>query len=341
MKIFITEQQKAELERLHDSSRDGRVRDRIKAILLASEGWSSAMIAQALRLHQTTIDHHISEFLNKGKLKPENGGSDSKLSAEQTAFLISQLSDNLFHHTRDVIAFVTRTWNIIFSIPGMNKWLHRNGFTYKKPSGVPHKLSEEKQRQFIEYYKELKTTVGDEPILFIDGVHPTQATKISYGWIRKGQKKAVKTTGSRTRLNIMGALNLKALTSPLICEYKTINEYNVSLFLNEIRKVYPDYNQKIHVILDGAGYHRSQLVKDWAEEVNIRLHYLPPYSPNLNPIERMWKLMNEHARNNRYFSSTREFREAISVFFNQTLPDIADSLTSRINDHFQVLTPAS
>ena len=313
MKIFITEQQKAELERLHDSSRDGRVRDRIKAILLASEGWSSAMIAQALRLHQTTIDHHISEFLNKGKLKPENGGSDSKLSAEQTAFLISQLSDNLFHHTRDVIAFVTRTWNIIFSIPGMNKWLHRNGFTYKKPSGVPHKLSEEKQRQFIEYYKELKTTVGDEPILFIDGVHPTQATKISYGWIRKGQKKAVKTTGSRTRLNIMGALNLKALTSPLICEYKTINEYNVSLFLNEIRKVYPDYNQKIHVILDGAGYHRSQLVKDWAEVVNIRLHYLPPYSPNLNPIERMWKLMNEHARNNRYFSSTREFREAISV----------------------------
>ena len=341
MKIFITEQQKAELERLHDSSRDGRVRDRIKAILLASEGWSSAMIAQALRLHQTTIDHHISEFLNKGKLKPENGGSDSKLSAEQTAFLISQLSDNLFHHTRDVIAFVTRTWNIIFSIPGMNKWLHRNGFTYKKPSGVPHKLSEEKQRQFIEYYKELKTTVGDEPILFIDGVHPTQATKISYGWIRKGQKKAVKTTGSRTRLNIMGALNLKALTSPLICEYKTINEYNVSLFLNEIRKVYPDYNQKIHVILDGAGNHRSQLVKDWAEVVNIRLHYLPPYSPNLNPIERMWKLMNEHARNNRYFSSTREFREAISVFFNQTLPDIADSLTSRINDHFQVLTPAS
>ncbi|WP_248785526.1 winged helix-turn-helix domain-containing protein, partial [Escherichia coli] len=143
MKIFITEQQKAELERLHDSSRDGRVRDRIKAILLASEGWSSAMIAQALRLHQTTIDHHISEFLNKGKLKPENGGSDSKLSAEQTAFLISQLSDNLFHHTRDVIAFVTRTWNIIFSIPGMNKWLHRNGVTYKKPSGVPHKFSEE------------------------------------------------------------------------------------------------------------------------------------------------------------------------------------------------------
>lgn len=230
MKIFITEQQKAELERLHDSSRDGQVRDRIKAILLASEGWNSAMIARALRLHQTTIDHHISEFLNKGKLKPENGGSDSKLSAEQTVFLISQLSDNLFHHTRDVIAFVARTWNIVFSVPDMNKWLHRNGFTYKKPSGVPHKFSEEKKKQFIEYYEELKVTACDDPVIFIDAVHPTQATKISYGWIRKGQKKAVKTSGRRTRLNIMGAITLKALTSPLICEYKTINEYNISFF---------------------------------------------------------------------------------------------------------------
>ena len=70
MKIFISDLQKAELERLHDTSRNKRVCDRIKAILLASEGWSSVMIAQALRLHQTTVDHHIHEFMNKGKLKP-------------------------------------------------------------------------------------------------------------------------------------------------------------------------------------------------------------------------------------------------------------------------------
>lgn len=115
----------------------------------------------------------------------------------------------------------------------------------------------------------------------------------------------------------------------------------MSRFFNEIRRVYPDYRQKVHVILDGAGYHRSRLVKDWAEVVNIKLHYLPPYSPNLNPIERMWKLMNEHARNNRYFSSSGEFREAISEFFSHTLQNIAGSLTSRINDNFQVLKPAS
>ncbi|WP_449591203.1 IS630 family transposase [Photorhabdus tasmaniensis] len=124
-------------------------------------------------------------------------------------------------------------------------------------------------------------------------------------------------------------------------EYQTINDYNICCFFNEIRKSYPDYHQKIHLIVDGAGYNKAHLVKDWAYVSNIELHYLPPYSPNLNPIERLWKVMNEHVRNNRYFADKHEFRDKVFKFFTTTLPDIADSLTSRINDHFQVLKTAS
>jgi len=62
-----------------------------------------------------------------------------------------------------------------------------------------------------------------------------------------------------------------------------------------------------------------------------------PYSPNLNPIERLWKVMNEHARNNQYFATPKLFKESIDKFFRLTLPDIADSLNSRINDNFQIL----
>lgn len=60
---------------MHDSTRDGRVRDRIKAVLLASEGWSSAMISQALRIHETTVVRHINDYLQSEKLKPENGAA--------------------------------------------------------------------------------------------------------------------------------------------------------------------------------------------------------------------------------------------------------------------------
>ncbi|RKS54065.1 MULTISPECIES: IS630 family transposase [Photorhabdus] len=341
MKIFITDEQKAELEHLHHTCRDKRECDRIKAVLLASEGWSSVMIAQALRLHEMTVNRHISDYLNHRKLKPDNGGSQSHLSETQTKELIAYLTANLLPTTQAVIHLVKEAWNISYTVPGMNKWLHHNGFSYKKPTGVPHKFNAEQQRAFIETYGKLKQEAGDnEPILFIDGVHPTQGTKLAYGWMRKGQKTVVKTTGSRTRLNLMGALNLADISKTVVHEYDRIDSYHIAEFFIALRETYP-VSQKVHIILDGAGYHRSELVKDWAYVMNIELHYLPPYSPNLNPIERLWKVMNEQVRNNRYFASAALFRQAIHHFFTEILPELAGSLSRRINDNFQILNPAS
>ena len=74
MKMTLTKNQKQVLESQHDTTRDGRVRDRIKAVLLASEGWSTAMISQALRIHETTVLRHLKDYEQSEKLKPENGG---------------------------------------------------------------------------------------------------------------------------------------------------------------------------------------------------------------------------------------------------------------------------
>jgi len=74
--------------------------------------------------------------------------------------------------------------------------------------------------------------------------------------------------------------------------------------------------------------------------LNIELDYLPPDSPNLNPIERLWKGMNEKVRTNIYFQNKRDFIAAIDEFFTLTLPNIAVTLSSPINDNFQVLKRA-
>ncbi|GBU11901.1 hypothetical protein AwEntero_05020 [Enterobacterales bacterium] len=75
--------------------------------------------------------------------------------------------------------------------------------------------------------------------------------------------------------------------------------------------------------------------------MNIDLHSLPPYSPNLNPIERLWKVMNEEVRNNRYFASAKQFWEEIRRFFSEILPGLSGALPRRINDNFQMLKNAS
>ncbi|TMN60038.1 IS630 family transposase, partial [Pseudoalteromonas piscicida] len=84
------------------------------------------------------------------------------------------------------------------------------------------------------------------------------------------------------RLNIVGALNLLDIGNTVISAYESINSENIVRFFCRLRESYP-LNQKLHLILDGAGYHRTDLVKDAAFVLNIELHYLPPYSPNLNP----------------------------------------------------------
>jgi transposase len=229
-----------------------------------------------------------------------------------------------------------------YTVSGLNKRLHQHQFSYKQPKGVPNKFDVDKQAAFIAYYEQLKNNLSEnQPLLFMDAVHPTQATKITSGWIKKGVDKPIETTGSRTRLNIVGAIRLGHLEEAVIEQYdKTVNGESIVDFLTRTRDVYQT-SGTIHLILDGAGYHRSGLVTEAAKRLDITLHYLPSYSPNLNPIERLWKVMNKHARNSQYFTTTKEYRQQIGRFFTTTLPDIADSLGRTINDNFQRFNPAS
>ncbi|CAM2927276.1 Transposase [Vibrio ordalii] len=93
MKIELTSEQKRQLELMHDYDRDGRVRDRIKAVWLASESWSQVMIYQALRIHESTVARHLSDYVLSENLKPENGGSQRRL------FFVSITDATLIPHT--------------------------------------------------------------------------------------------------------------------------------------------------------------------------------------------------------------------------------------------------
>ena len=175
--------------------------------------------------------------------------------------------------------------------------------------------------------------------MFIDSVHPTMATKVTYGWIKRGSDKSIGTIASRTRMNITGAIDL-SLMKVITNEFETINGENIVKFFKQIKLTYPSFSI-IHVILDQAGYHKSDVVTNFALQNGIKLHYLPPYSPNLNPIERLWKVMNEVARNNVVFTSAEEFRGRIRKFFSIDYPAMAQSLADRLTDNFRVATKAS
>jgi transposase len=101
------------LKLLHKSSRDSRVCDRIRCVLLAADGWNASMIAKSQLIDETTVRRHLNDWLNEEKLKPENGGTQSHLSETQTAELIAYLTDNLLPTTAAIINVIEEWWGIV------------------------------------------------------------------------------------------------------------------------------------------------------------------------------------------------------------------------------------
>lgn len=246
MTLELSTAQKKALETQHRVERDGRVRDRIKAVLLKSEGWTNEAIGQALRIHPETVAEHLRDWVREEKLKPENGGSQSHLTVQQTRALEQHLQENTYLNVSDICGYVAHTWQVIYTVSGMTKWLQTHNFRYKQPKNTPAKADLRQQEAFIEAYLQLlEDTPAQESILFIDAVHPTMATKISYGWIKKGANKPIATTASKTRVNIIGAIELKTMT--VTSEFvETVNADSIKSFFAKLRQSYLQA-QKLHM----------------------------------------------------------------------------------------------
>ena len=337
MSEFLHRTRRRQLVRQHKSERDKRICDRIKAVLMHDDGYSNTEIAKVLLIDDETVRRHIVDYEREEKLHSANGGSESELDETQTQELISHIKESLYLHVHEIVLYVKARYDIAYTQSGMTKWLKRNGFRYKKPHRVPAKGDIAKQQEFIEHYQELKAQcekTGDV-IYFTDCVHPQHQTQIACGWIYRGEHKAVRTTGCQRRLNYVGAINLA--TQHLVIERiedKTIIHSHIEHFLRTLRSHHPP-NIRIHLFMDGAGYNKHDTVLLLAEQLNITIHGLPPYSPNLNPIERVWKLMHEYVRYNRYYEKFSEFTAAIDGFF-KTIRRKKTILKHRVTDNFQL-----
>lgn len=320
----------------HKKERDKRVADRIKAVLLRDDDWSLEAIAEALFISEEGVRQHLQDYTTSGKLKPENGGSSGFLNEVQTAELIAHLESNLYVKASDIVAHVHLIYGITYSLRGMTDWIKHHGFSFHQPSGTPAKADAQAQKAFVAEYENIKKTLGtDDQIVFIDGVHPSYAVRFVRGWIRKGVRKEIPTNGSQKRLNILGALNLEKMTLHRQ-EYGTLNGESAIKFFTFLLAQMPV--GILHIILDRGRYFYCEAVWEFARKnTRLHLHYLPPYSPNINAIEPSWKIMHEHTTNNRYHPHFKDFTEAIRNFFDTTFPHNARKWTDRLTDNFRIV----
>ena len=123
---------------------------------------------------------------------------------------------------------------------------------------------------------------------------------------------------TRKSIGYFGAVRVKDGKFVYQREENKFNGESFFSFLKRLRRSSCRSNRKVVVVADNARYHHAVMHKEWREQKRrqFALEFLPPYSPELNPIERVWKLTRRRATHNRYFSTLQELASSIEKVFN-------------------------
>lgn len=338
MKGFeLTDKEIIELRKAHKAERHRHAAYKINAVILLGTGWNLADVHAALLIDDETLRSYVTKYKLGGLqmlIATHYHGRSCLLSEDQLTELKAELETTIYLTTHAVIEFVKRTCNVAYTASGMRDLLHREGYEFKKPKLVPGNPDLNAQQEFAELYEDfMASKPANVEVLFIDAVHPEHNTMAAYGWIKKGQKRKLKTNSGRQRLNLHGAINAETMEMTVI-ESNSINRESTVQLLEMLDKKY-ECAKEIIIILDNAGYHYSKEVKELEQmSPRLRLVYLPPYSPELNLIERAWKYFKKQVLYNKYYEDLATFRQAAINFFNK-IDDHADELMSLLGGGFE------
>jgi len=335
---FLTPAQVEAYKRMHKAEKRKQPCDKIKAILMLNQGYSHQQVADILLLDMTTIWRWHQIYRDTGikdLLQDHYTGGTCKLTEDQLKRFVHHLENNVYLTAKEVCAFVAKSYGIVYSAKGMTSLLHSLNFTYKKPKHIPGKADSKAQQEFLDRYEHLKNTKSpDDKIYFVDGVHPLHNSQPAYGWIKKGQDMVIQANTGRRRINLNGAYCIED-HSAVIHETDTINAQSTIALFKEIMRKQP--LGFIYIILDNARYYRSEMVADFiSRNPRIQLIFLPPYSPNLNVIERLWRFFKKNITYNKYYEEFAVFRKYCLHFF-RNIKKYRPQLETLMTDNFELI----
>ena len=341
--VSLTDEQRVALEAVCRRRKvDALVWKRARAFLLLDAGYDAKLVCEILDIGPTVLPEWQFAFAGAGLTFFGLKGYSQRqghLSVEQEQVLKARFTDHPARNVDEICAYVLAEYDQSYSPSGAAKLMRRLGFVYKKPQLLPAQADEAKQAAFIAQYEALMTGLGaNEMVVFSDAVHPEHQSRPAHGWFPKGQKTALKATSGRKRLNIQGALDLETFQFTFV-EGEKINAQTTRQMLEKLERNNPTMTA-IHVFLDNARYHHAKILQPWLEssERRVKLHFLPPYAPHLNPIERLWGVMHKWVTHNHHYATFNQFTEAILGFFRKTLPDRWREFRNTVTDNFRVVS---
>ena len=321
-----------------EMNRSRIIRKRCAALYMkmCDSGLSYTRIAQLCGCHRNSVRNWIVSYNTEGLsgiLITHPHPRSSELEGHAGS-IFSSLDANPPHTVNEAAERIREVCGLERKPTQVRHFLKSHGYRFRKMGQVPGKADTEQQKSWIDGLKRYlsDSQAGKCRLLFSDAVHFTLSAFVCNVWSK--DRIFLKTAAGRNRLNVLGAVD--AISKEVFTTDNTtyITADTVKTFLEDIRSKSPDI--PITVVMDNARYQHCKAVIDKAESLGIELLFLPPYSPNLNIIERLWKFVKKSVLYGRYYDKPRKFHETIRDFLGNINERYQKELESLLTLNFQI-----
>ena len=324
LKIKTTKKELTLLQDHKKKALNNLIRDRAHAIILNTKGYTVIQIADILDRGTDTVSdwvHHWNETRISSIFThyENNSLNNSPFTEEQLKDIKETLSKppsgamNQFWSVKKLKNYLNAKYEIVYeSERSYHHLLSITNYSFKLPEGFSKARNEELiSARMLEIKREINKNKEEYQIFFADECSLHFATEYRRAWLPKGTTTILKVNKSLQRQNYFGAWNIHSKQEHLI-ELDWQNTSTIIYALEELTKLYP--NKKLMIIWDNAGWHRSKELKSHLGVGNkfshIQLVWLPPYAPDHNPQEHIWKFAKEETKN----EVTDTFKELKQIF---------------------------
>ncbi len=292
---------------------------RTQALIALYSGKDIKLVAEMFGVSVKTVRNWRKKFEKSLSLEDEQRtGRQPKLSKEQLELIkkvITEFNQQVWI-ARKVFILIESLFGICFSVKYLPELLRKLGLSFNKAVHLLYRKNEEKRRKWIQetlpklYEDQIK---AGWRIFYQDEVgFQTQGTLTST-WGLVGEKVEIKNYGRHGRVNLIGALELGTGEFHGVLTKFKVNAQRFRRFICHMKREMRE--AKIMLICDNAPFHRAKWLQEWAKRNSkwLRLEFLPGYSPDFNPIERLWKYIKKEYIHNKCWGTQADLKKHLEV----------------------------
>jgi transposase len=337
IRLTLTDRQIQDIaELLDDPTSSDKTKIKLLAIRMHHEGAEHGFIAKVLNLHANSVTNYLKEYRRGGlpavtedKYYRPSSSLEPFMTCLTCSFRTAPVAD-----ARQAVARIEKLTGIRLSESQARRFMKRLGMKLRKSGPLPGKIDSQMQLDF--YTREMlprleEARKGERKVFFVDAAHFVLGSFLGMVWCFN--RVLIKTSPGRQRYSVLGAVDSHSHELVSIRTRGNINASSLLALLEAIHAKHPDGG--VTLILDNARYQRCRVVMEFAVNLGIELLFLPPYSPNLNLIERLWKLTKRRCLTNRYYRDLASFCGAIDCCLDDLSGPLKPELESLLTLNFQ------